>query len=194
MAKEAQWLQAGVYSAREDDQLIDWIGGGVIRAEGIGEAATQSDPLGLSIDMLPIRLIIPGTDITTQGSYLCTSDATDTVAMPAAPASGRRIDVVYAQVTDAQYGRTGDSWNWFVATGTVVTSPTATPQPPTIPSATYRTAAPVAQVLRTAGEGNVKSDAISTVVPRCGQVAYVVVSPSTPVGRLAEGTLWVQTG
>lgn len=189
MAKIAQWQQEPTYSAREDDQLFDWIGGGIGRANGVGPAVFETSPVGLTVEIPPIQLIIPGTDITSQGSYLCTSDATDTFTMPPAPGTNKRIDVLYAQVLDAQYGRTGGEFDWFVEMGTVA----ATPVAPTVPSGSIPSALPIAHILREAGEGVIRDEAITTVVPRSGQMGYVVVSASEPSGPLAEGVLWIQT-
>lgn len=71
--------------------------------------------------------------LTTQGAYYCYNDNTSgavNLAISASNPTNPRIDVVGAQVEDAQYSGSNNDWKLVVVTGTAAASPTI----PTFPS------------------------------------------------------------
>lgn len=123
------WMQDPEYSGLEDRALIAAVGdNGVV---GVGDLAVTPRAAGanMTVEVAPGACIIAGP----AGSYLCRSDAVETVGpLDAAPSVGSsRIDVVYARVRDAQaMGGSANDWIIGVATGTAASSPTV----PAIPS------------------------------------------------------------
>lgn len=74
--------------------VIDPIGSGGLLVSQRGAGAN------MSVDIAAGYAIVPGGDISLQGSYLCISDAVLNVVVPAAPPSGTRVHRVVAQVRD----------------------------------------------------------------------------------------------
>ena len=122
------WMTGLLYSGQEDRQLVTAIGdAGVLGAADL--AVTQrAAGATMSVDVAPGRCILPGQI----GSYLCYSDAVKSVGpLAAAPGIGTsRIDLVYAQLRDADITGTDKDWVIDKVTGTASGSPVA----PSLPS------------------------------------------------------------
>lgn len=103
---------------------------GVFPATGTSlTVAAQSTP-DMSVQVQAGQCAIQGTATTTQGVYICTSDATQTLAIAAANATNPRIDIVCVTVEDAQYAGSNNDAILQVITGV----PAATPAAPVTPA------------------------------------------------------------
>lgn len=119
------------YSAEEARRgLLPAIGdSGVVGSPSL--AVTQrAAGANMTVDVAAGTCVIPGI----AGGYLCRSDAVESVAIDAAPSAGNeRIDVVYAEVRDAQATGSGSDQDWIidVVTGTPAASSPSVPSIPT---------------------------------------------------------------
>src|SRR5215467_1635436 len=114
------WLQAGVYPAATDRDLLGFLFPNA-SASGMAVSATS----GMVVSIAAGRCTIPTGNQT--GSVLCSSDAAETVTLAAAPASGsNRIDLVIVQVrgNDLDGGQNND-FIFSVVTGSAAASPVA---------------------------------------------------------------------
>ena len=103
--------------------------GGVRGDLGGGLVVTASGSPSLALNVASGIAIIPGSEGTRQGVYICVNDATEVVTMAAAHASLPRIDLVIARVQDSFYSGGTDTWTLEAVTGTANASPVA-PTPP----------------------------------------------------------------
>jgi hypothetical protein len=124
------WQQPLDYAAVEDRQLIAAAIGdaGVVGAPSL--AVTQrAAGANMTVDVAPGRAVIAGV----AGSYHVWSDDVENLAIAAAPSSGNgRIDLVYAQVRDAQATGSGSHQDWIL--GVVTGTPSGSPTAPTLPT------------------------------------------------------------
>jgi hypothetical protein len=83
---------------------------------------------GLSVNVSPGELIIPGTEGGSQGGYYARVSSTTNLPIATANASNPRIDAVVATVSDSNYteptGGSGNQWALQVVTGTPTTGAT----------------------------------------------------------------------
>jgi hypothetical protein len=97
-------MQENTYPAQLDRWFIqDALGPGPALLGGVGAFAVSQHAAGanMSVDVAAGRALIPGTDVTNQGSYSVWSDAVTNVPLAAAPGTGQsRIDVIVLQVRD----------------------------------------------------------------------------------------------
>lgn len=131
------WTQAGSHSA-EDDRLLlaSLLGGSPNQAvvQGILSpldlAVTQNGTPNMSVNIAAGAAFIAGTETTTQGVYHLENDASVNVAIATADATNPRIDLIVAQVLDAQYSGASSLGQIVAVTGTPAASPSvpATPK------------------------------------------------------------------
>lgn len=93
MTVTAIWLQEPDYSARLDRQFVETVFGSRQQVfEGL--VVTQHSTGDLSVDVSAGRCAVAGDDEPDQGYYVVVVDEDETVVMPAAPGSNKRIDIV----------------------------------------------------------------------------------------------------
>jgi hypothetical protein len=115
-------------------------------------------------------VVITGSDQTRQGNYLCRATSAQSVSLDARPASGSRIDRVFAQVIDTSAGISGND-GWVIAKISGVAS--ATPTPPALPTSSEL----LAQVTVPSGAGAItvldqRRRSFSGVYPPMGMMAW----------------------
>jgi hypothetical protein len=121
-----QWLQSGTYAGAQDRRLI----GALWPAAASSGCAVAPIGGSMSVSVAPGSVAVPTQN--NSGSTLCTSDASETVTLTAAPASGlNRIDVIICRPRggDLDGGANNDFIFDFV-TGTALASPTVPATPP----------------------------------------------------------------
>ena len=100
-------------------------------AVGIGDLRVSQRGAGpnMSVDVSPGQVVVPS-EVASRGSYLCSSTAVESVSLDASPGAGSsRVDLIVAQVTDAEYGDPADGWTLSAVTGTPGSSPSAPSAP-----------------------------------------------------------------
>lgn len=110
------------YSAQNERQMLD----GLVAVEGVIEdAATLAGGTGalvvtqraaganMSVDVASGSCVILGDDVALQGKYMCVSDATENVVVPAAPGSGTRTHRIVARVKDKLHNGTYSTYEWL---------------------------------------------------------------------------------
>lgn len=123
-----QWLQQGTYAASVDRRLI-----GFVFPTGAVAGCKVSVASGMTVNIAAGQVAVPTQNNT--GATLCSSDATEQVALTAAPAAGQnRYDVIVCQPrgNDLDGGGNND-FVFTVVTGTAAASPTV----PTVPAGQY---------------------------------------------------------
>lgn len=179
------WVQGGTYPARLDRAFIEQTWGGVERVFDGLEVSQRAAGANASVDVSVGSCVIKGDDQANQGMYLVNITAPENVAMPAAPVSNQRFDIVSLKVNDPTAGGpAGDNAALVVTQGVAGPSPVIPAVPPT--------AVPLAVVTRTAGELIVSAADIADVRP-LGAWPFTV-SASAPTGddRGIAGDLWLR--
>lgn len=87
---------------------------GVINPLGSGglQVTQRGAGANFSVDVAPGFAVITGNDIASQGVYICGSDATVNLVVPAAPGSGTRVHRVVAQVRDKLNNGSWTTYDW----------------------------------------------------------------------------------
>lgn len=171
MAGFVLWLQNAAYPARWDRQLIAEVFGWRERITR-GLLVTQNGAGDNTVNVSPGVFIVVGDDQPNQGMGLGVFEEVENVAMPAAPATDQRVDLIVATMNDPQAGGpAGSNATISVVQGVASGSPT----PPTVPTS----AVEVARVLRSAGDGAVLDAAITQTGPR-GTFPYTVSTAPVP--------------
>lgn len=119
------FLQSGSYSAEQTRRSISGllsrgstigsIVGGIVAA---GDCALTAPGSGMSVNVAPGEIWVPGSSSSTQGGYYCRVSSTTNLVIAAANGSLPRIDTVVAQVQDAAYTGSTNSFQLAVVTGT----------------------------------------------------------------------------
>lgn len=124
MAIEAQWMQNGSYSGREDRQLLAAMWDeGILGVVGL-KVSQHSPSADMSVDVSVGKAVVAGDDQPNQGNYLVSSDTVVTVPINPAPGSNSRYDRIILQVRDPDAGGpAGDDAIITVVTGTAAASP-----------------------------------------------------------------------
>lgn len=123
------WGGLTTYGAVDDRQLINQLfrtPGVIDFAAGDLKVRQRSAGANMSVDVSAGGGVIEGTEITNQGRYLCTSDATVNLGGITAPGAGTsRIDRIVARVIEADIAGTGSSsWVLERIPGTAAATPT----------------------------------------------------------------------
>jgi hypothetical protein len=177
--------------------------GGVRGDLGGGMVVTASGSPSLALNVASGVVIIPGSEGTKQGVYICVNDATEVVTMAAAHASLPRIDLVVARIQDSFYSGASDTWTLEPVTGTANSTPVAPSAPAnsiilatitrsaaddTIASGDIADSRPL--MVAAGGVHPVHSSGKTALLTRVGNGA---VSVETDTGRIASvvGGAWV---
>jgi hypothetical protein len=176
---QPQWMAAGTYSAAQDRRLI---GAMWPRAAVSGmSAAVQAGTMTVLVQWG--NAVVPDTR-TIGTSYLCSSDGSEVVPIPAADPQDR-IDLVVVRPRDAIYGGADNDWIYDVIGG----APGASPVVPAVPANT----APIFQIL--VRGGNAFLTATDLVDRRGAMMAAESEPPTTSnvvVSRVDhDGEVWV---
>jgi len=145
-----QWLQNGNYPASADRRLI-----GAIWPRGMVSGMATTAGAGMAVNVAAGQAAVPTPNNT--GTTLCTSDASESVTIPTAPASGlNRIDIVtvHPRGNDLD-GGSNDDWIFDVISGVAA----ATPVAPAVPAGQLQ----VAQVTVPGGAGSIVAGNITDV-------------------------------
>lgn len=173
MAILAMWLQNPDYPARWDRQVVKTAFGG---REQITEGllVTQNGGGNLSVNVSAGAAVITGDNQTDQGSYVVLVDVLTNLAMPAAPGTNQRLDLVCLQVNDLQAGGgASDNATLVVVQGVA----SATPVAPATPAS----AIVLATVRRTAGDASVlTAHIIDSNLALRGSWPYTLSTASVP--------------
>ena len=165
------------------------ITGGVVAA---GDCVLSAPVSGLSVNVAPGELWIPGQSSATQGGYYARVSSTTNLTIAGANPSNPRIDLCYAQAQDAAYAGSANAFVVAIATGTPTSGATLSnlSGAPSVPTS----ALALGYVLVSASATNIITADISNVavpvrlgVPTLGYVAV----PSTYT--LKPGDLAVAT-
>lgn len=131
-----RYIQTGVHDAEGDRQLLYELFGrssvvlNVPTATTGYFAVTESATPGMSVDISPGKAFVDGTEDSNQGGYFISGDLTETRIINNGDATYDRIDIVVAQVEDAEYSGSINAWKLSVVEG----QPTASPAPPSAPA------------------------------------------------------------
>ena len=132
------WMQAATgdtppeYGGLTDRQLILslWDTEGPVWGLGVTQRGAGAN---MSVDVGPGMAVITGNDVSPQGTYFVSSDATVNVTVPSPPASGSRVHRIQAHVRDCSYDGTlaANTYDWVIelledtGSGTPAVDPTA---------------------------------------------------------------------
>lgn len=168
MLEAPLYQQANSYPARLDRQFIEDVFDveGVIKpASGALLVSPRAAGANMSVDIAAGRAVIKGDDEANQGSYRVISTAVENRALGAAPGSNSRIDLVVAQVRDANVtGGVTSDWDIIVIPGEVAAAPVS----PAVPT----TAIPLAEILVAAGTLSIDAAKITDRRPSASNAAY----------------------
>ena len=182
-----QWLQAGSYAASQDRRLISalWPGPASSGCAVTAQAGT------MNVNVASGQVAVPSQNNT--GATLCSSDAVEVVALPAAPASGtNRIYLIICRPrgNDLDGGSNTDFIFDYVSSAAV-----ASPTPPAAPAGTVG----LAQVYVAGGSAAVVAGNITDVRPGNLAIPGVVAGPRGLLANAqgpasafnaASGTVW----
>ena len=168
-----QWLQSGSYSGAQDRRLI-----GALWPAAASSGCAVSVASGMTVNVAAGQVAVPSPNNT--GTTLCTSDATEQVAMTAAHASLNRIDLVICRPrgTDLDGGANND----FIFDH-VDGTPAASPIAPATPAGTVA----LNQVYVGAGVAALLTANLTDVRPGGLPIGTTVLPPNVPLGRIASG-------
>lgn len=137
------WEQALPYSARLDRALIAAVFGEGVLASGDLAVTQRGAGANLSVDVAAGSAIVTGDDQANQGNYLVKNTAVVNLVIGAPPGANSRIDLIVAQVRDANVTGVSNDWILSVIAGVAAGAPVA----PAVPN----TAIALAQVLVATG-------------------------------------------
>lgn len=184
------WMQnAGTVYTAELWRAHTMATGGVI-APGDWKVSQHAAGANMSVDISTGSGTVIGTETATQGAYLVSSDAVETVTVGASPASGQsRIDLVVATIRDSQASGTDDDMIFQVVAGTATTG---TPAPPTLPASSLLLATILVPGLSAAVTTSMITDARVMSAQGTAPVAAFDAkgTPGQVVGK-TDGTAWV---
>ena len=170
-----QWLQAGSYSAMGDRRLI----GALWPSPASSGCAVSTPGADMSINIAPGQVAVPTQNST--GSTLCTSDAQESIVLPAAPASGlSRYDLIICRPRGNDLdGGSNTDFIFDVVSGAAAASPTV----PVTPAGTVA----LARILIVGGSAAVAPGNITDMRPS-NLAIPVGVPASTPRGFVGSQT------
>lgn len=170
------WMQNVKYPARIDRSFIERLMRSQERVFD-GLQVVQEGAGTFNVTITAGAAAVLGDDTAEQGMYFVRVTADETVAVPASPPSGSRIDSVVLSVRDAQAGGpAGDDAVLEIIEGGS-----------SVPS----TSVLLATITRSSSEGAILTSAIVDARP-LGQYPYTVSTTAPPAGVGVEGDLWVQ--
>lgn len=142
-------------TAQELRQLIKavWPAEGIVTSSAF-KVRQRGAGANFSVDVDAGQAVVAGDDVSNQGSYLCTSTATENVVVPAAPVSGTRIHRVVLRVKDKFNNGTWTGYQWAIEV--LEDTGTGTPALPA-------SAISLATVTVAAGQANVQDSHIADI-------------------------------
>jgi hypothetical protein len=115
--------QNASYTAQDLRRILDLLPAYGALGDGDGKVTQRGAGANMSVDVAAGTFLIPDATAA-RGRRLCRSDATDNVAIAAAPGAGTsRIDLITASATDTQFGDATDLWTVQAVLGTAAASP-----------------------------------------------------------------------
>lgn len=163
--------------------------GGVNPHLGGGLAVTAQGSPSLALNVASGMVIVPGSEGTRQGVYVCVNDATRVVTMDAAHATLPRIDLVVARVYDSFYSGASNTWALEKVTGTANSSPVA----PALPANSLL----VATVNRSAADDTIANGDITdnrvNLVATGGVIPVHSSGKTALLNQVGNGQLSVET-
>lgn len=125
------FIQAGSHPAEDVRRaLYAQLGlrGGIVASGDL--AVTENGTPNMTVNVATGQVVIPGSEATYQGAYICENRGSLSVAIAAADATNPRYDLIVARVRDAAYSGATNTFAIEAVTGT----PAASPAEPTIPA------------------------------------------------------------
>ena len=125
------FIQAGSHPAEDVRRaLFAQLGlrGGIVAAGDL--AVTQNGTPNMTVLVATGQVVVPGSEGTYQGAYICENRGSLSVSIAAADATNPRYDLIVARVRDAAYSGATNTFAIEAVTGT----PAASPAEPTIPA------------------------------------------------------------
>jgi len=125
------FIQAGSHPAEDVRRaLYAQLGlrGGIVQSGDL--VVTANGTPNLTVNVATGQVVIPGTEGTYQGAYICENRGSLSVAIAAADATNPRYDLIVARVRDAAYSGATNTFAIEAVTGT----PAASPAEPTVPA------------------------------------------------------------
>lgn len=125
------FLQAGSHGAELVRRaLYAQLGlrGGIVASGDL--AVTQNGTPNMTVLVATGQVVVPGSEGTYQGAYICENRGSLSVSIAAADATNPRYDLIVARVRDAAYSGATNTFAIEAVTGT----PAASPAEPTIPA------------------------------------------------------------
>ena len=204
------FIQAGSHPAEDVRRaLYAQLGlrGGIIQAGDL--AVTQNGTPNMTVNVATGQVVVPGTEGTYQGAYICENRGSLSVTIAAADATNPRYDLIVARVRDAAYSGATNTFAIEAVTGT----PAASPAEPTIPANSWVLARVEVVALdttittsnivdrRTTGTGQFgqasalggKIICTSTTRPTAPFEGMVIYETDTDYEFTYSGSAWVQT-
>jgi hypothetical protein len=186
------WLQAGSSSAENDrlstQGLFAGVPGILVGDTGSsGELAVTAFNGNMTVTVDSGWCVIAGTEVTNQGYYECYNDAGKIVTVPASDPTFGRIDLIVAQVLDAQYSGTQNLFQIIDVPGI----PSATPAVPATPKNSIVLAhVAVAALANTLNYSTLTDERVFTSVAG-GVRVYNTFNTFTPgiTAPIADGTI-----
>lgn len=125
-----RFLNAGSHDAEGDRQLLYEIFGRSSCIFASGEfAVTEKGTPDMSVNVAAGKAFIDGSENAAQGGYFVSADTVTNIVISNGDGSNDRIDIIVAQVEDAEYSGSTNAWSLAVVEGT----PAASPSAPTAP-------------------------------------------------------------
>lgn len=124
------FIQAGGENAEETRRSLGAVlslRGGIIGSTDL--AVTQNSPTGMSVIVAGGQVVIPGTEGTYQGFYVCENRGNEVVTIAPSDPTNARIDLIVARVRDAAYSGAVNTFTLEAVTG----SAAGLPAYPTVP-------------------------------------------------------------
>ena len=125
------FIQAGSHPAEDVRRaLYAQLGlrGGIVQAGDL--EVTQNGTPNMTVNVATGQVVVPGSEGTYQGAYICENRGSLSVSIAAADATNPRYDLIVARVRDAAYSGATNTFAIEAVTGT----PAASPAEPTIPA------------------------------------------------------------
>lgn len=184
--------QNGAYPAIDLRALLKPYATGPLRATDL-VVSQRGGGVNMSVDVSAGSVIIPAS-VASRGTYLCTSDAVENVAITAAPGAGStRIDLIVARVYDTEYGDGSDEWTLEAVTGT----PGPSPSEPSAPAGSVVLArvnvGSSVSAITNANIADRRGRALpvtyGTAVPAVGVAGQIIVGTGGAL-RTFDGSVW----
>jgi hypothetical protein len=187
------YLQASSHPSQTDRRALAALTvdrGGIVHSGDL--AVSQNGTPNMSVNVATGRVVIPGSEATYQGSYLCDNQGTTNLTVDASDPTNARYDRVVAKVQDAEYSGATNAWSLAVVKGTAG----AVPAEPSLPANCVELARiTVGAGVTSITTGNLVDRRISSTKGRAVGLGGIVptASGALPTANLSEGLVAVET-